>query len=43
MLDPKTKENIIDEETVEILEVIEECKDSYDFDEDYFNDYASEK
>lgn len=43
MLDPRNKENIADEETIEILEVIEECRESYDLDEDYFNDYSTEK
>lgn len=43
MWDPREKNDIIDEETIEILEVIEECKDSYDLDEDFMTDYPIEK
>ena len=31
---PRNKELTIDEETVEVLEIIEGCKDQYDIDDD---------
>lgn len=33
MVGPRDKELTVDEETVEILEIIEDCQDSYDLDE----------
>lgn len=37
---PRDKELTLDEETVEVLEIIEGCKESYDLDE--VSDYYTE-
>lgn len=42
MAGPRSKELTIDEETVEVLEVIEQCQESYDLDEDTVNEYYDE-
>lgn len=44
MMDPRTKELSLDEETVEILEVIEQCDDYSDLDDDEYSvDYLEEE
>lgn len=42
VLDPGTKELTLDEETVEILEIIEECEDYSDLNDDYSPVYFEE-
>ena len=45
IMGPRTKELTLDEETVEVIETIEQCEDYSDLDEDlYFdeNDYTVE-
>lgn len=42
LIGPRTKELTVDEETVEILEIIEECEDYSDLDEEYNPLYTGE-
>jgi len=35
MRDPRNKQYSLDEETIEVLEIIEECKDAYALDDDF--------
>ncbi len=39
---PRTKEMTVDDETVEILEIIEDCPDYSDLDEEYNPIYTGE-
>lgn len=42
-MDPRTKELTIDEETVEIIEAIEQCDDYSDLNDDYQVQYYEEE
>lgn len=41
-MDPRSKVMTLDEETVEILEIIEECKENYDLEDDFDTQYIPE-
>lgn len=42
MFDPRDNNINFDEETIEILEIIEDCKESYDFEEDYIVNFSDD-